>query len=226
MFHKTKGILLRKTKLSSGGFILKFFTEEFGIKTYFGRVTKKEKNTFLPLSIANITAYDQPKKTIHTIKEHQPDPPLRSVYQDVFKSNVLLFLNEILNHVIQEEEKNEEKYHFIESEIITLENEKFDPNFHLVFLMKFTYLLGIAPNLDNEKLYFDMEEGELTNIIPIHPHFFDEKETQLFKAIYTNSVKFSNDNRKRTLQLLVTYYRFHTDMKELKSLPILETIFS
>lgn len=231
MFHTTKGILLRKTKLSNGGYILKVLTEEFGLKTYFGRVSKKQKNVFLPLSISQITAYDQPKKVIHTLKEYQKESSLISVYQDIFKSNVIVFLNEILNHVIQEEEPNKPKYQFIENEILRLEKEEFDANFHLYFLMNFTTYIGIEPTLGSAHLYFDMEEGELTNSIPIHPHFFDEKETELFKKLYHNSqtnekIHFSNTERKRVLQLLITYYRYHTDMKELKSLPVLEMVFS
>ncbi len=232
MFHKTKGILLRKTKLSNGGYMLKYFTENFGIKTYFGRISKKEKNAYLPLSIANITAYDQPKKTIHTIKDYELFSPLRSVYQDIYKSNVLIFINEVLNYIIQEEEANKEKYQFLEYMIIQLEKEPFNSNFHLLFLMKLTSFIGIEPNLDSDRHYFDMEEGDLTNTIPIHSNFFDSDETVLFKTIYQNSIenkssfKLTNTQRKRTLQLLVTYYRYHTDMRELKSLPVLEMVFN
>ncbi|MGB1041452.1 MAG: hypothetical protein ACPGVD_11305, partial [Flavobacteriales bacterium] len=85
---------------------------------------------------------------------------------------------------------------------------------------------------DGNGIYYDLEEGELTNRMPIHTNFMDESETQLFRALFnfceeTNSVyKIDNNSRKRTLQTMVMYYRYHTDMRELKSLPVLETVFS
>lgn len=232
MFHKTEGILIKKTVLSGSRLILKIYTEEFGLKSYFGRNSKKEKKSYLPLSIVSLTAYDNPKKTIHGIKDYELVSPLSSIYTDIYKSTVLLFINEIINSVIQEEETNKEKFHFIKNQILLLEEKKFDSNFHLVFLMKFTALLGFIPHLDGKGIYYDLEEGELTNRMPIHPNFMDESETKLFRALFnlceeTNSVyKIDNNSRKRTLQTMVMYYRYHTDMRELKSLPVLETVFS
>lgn len=232
MFDKTKAIVLRKTVLSGNGLILKLFTKEFGVKSYFGRVSKKTKNQYLPLSIINITAYNNPKKDIQNIKEYELDIPFRSIYQDIFKSNILLFINEILNQVIQEEEQNLDKFHFIEKSLIRFENEELSMDFHLVFLMQLTQFLGFEPSMDSNKIYFDLEEGELTNILPAHPNFLDEKESSLFKNLYDlafgtiNEFHFDNKSRKRTLQILVTYYKYHTDMKDLKSLQVLETVFN
>ncbi len=232
MYHKSKGILLRKTKLSGGGFILKILTLEFGIRSYFGRTSKQMKNKYLPLSIVDLTGYQQAKKTIYSLKEYNLSPPLRSVYQDIYKSNVLLFINEVLNHVIQEEESNPEKYLFIESKIKELENKPFNPNFHLIFLIQLTSFLGFEPDTNGNGTYYDFAEGEFTFAIPAHSNFFDEKESLLFKSIYDAGfesnveLKISNPTRKRGLQLLITYYRYHTDMRELKSLPVLEMIFN
>lgn len=232
MFHKTEGILIRKTKLASGGLIVKFYTRHFGIKSYFGRVSKKEKNTYLPLTIATITAYENSKKSINSIKEYQVETPLRNIYQDIYKSNILIFINEVLNYVIQEEEANEKKFTFLKEQILHLEEHEFDVNFHLIFLMRLTYLIGIEPNLDSTGVYYDFVEGELTNEVPTHPNFFDENETKLFNTLYQHSfdnssnLTLSNAHRKKALLLIITYYRYHTDMRELKSLPVLEAIFN
>jgi len=232
MFDKTKAIILKKTVLAGNGVIVKMYTQEFGIRSYFGRVSKKNKNLYLPLSVVNITAYNNPKKNIQNIKDYELDVPLRSIYQDIYKSNILLFLNEILNQVIKEEEQNLAKFKFIENSLMRLENENLSMDFHLVFLMQLTQFLGFEPQLDSEQTYFDMEEGELTNIIPVHSNFLDEKESILFKSLYETAfgikqaTNFDNKSRKRVLQILVTYYKYHTDMRDLKSLQVLETIFN
>lgn len=232
MHHKSKGILLRKTKLTSGGYILKIYTLEYGIRSYFGRVNKQNKNKFLPLSLVEIAGFQQPKKTIYSIKDYELSPPLRDVYQNIYKSNVLIFINEILNQVIQEEESNPEKYHFLETKIKELENKEFDSNFHLLFLMQLSSLLGFEPDMNGNGKYYDFADGEKTNYVPTHSHFFDENETLLFQAIYESCydssklLSLSNNSRKKGIRLLVTYYRYHTEMRELKSLPVLEIIFS
>ncbi|MGK0436242.1 MAG: DNA repair protein RecO (recombination protein O) [Flavobacteriales bacterium] len=86
--------------------------------------------------------------------------------------------------------------------------------------------------MDSDKIYFDLEEGELTNFIPVHSNFLDAQESILLKSLYelsfgiSNNLNFDNKSRKRTLQILVTYYKYHTDMKDLKSLQVLETVFN
>lgn len=232
MYHKSRGILLRKTKLSGGGYILKILTLEFGIRSYFGRTSKQIKNKYLPLSIAELTGYQQAKKTIYSLKEYETSPPLRDVYQNIYKSNVLIFINEILNNVIQEEESNPEKYYFLENKIKELENNSFDSNFHLIFLIQLSSFLGFEPDTSGEGTYYDFAEGEFTSKTPTHSHFFDEKESVLFKSIYeagfesNSELTLSNQTRKRGLQIMITYYRYHTEMRELKSLPVLEMIFN
>lgn len=232
MHHKSKGILLRKTKLSGGGYILKILTLEFGIRSYFGRTTKQTKNKYLPLSLVELAGFQQPKKTIYSLKEYELTPVLRDVYHNIYKSNVLIFINEILNNVIQEEESNPEQYFFLEKKIKELEEQKFDSNFHLIFLIQLTSFLGLEPDIHGEGKYYDFAEGEFTYSSPTHSNFFDEEESLLFKSICMAGfepdyrLKISNQTRKRGLQLLINYYRYHTEMRELKSLPVLEMIFN
>ena len=71
MFDKTKAIILKKTVLPGNGLIVKMYTQEFGVRSYFGRISKKAKNLYLPLSVVNITVYNNPKKNIQNIKEYQ-----------------------------------------------------------------------------------------------------------------------------------------------------------
>ncbi|MEN8928033.1 MAG: DNA repair protein RecO [Flavobacteriales bacterium] len=232
MFDKTKAIILKKTALQGNGVIVKMYTQEFGVKSYFGRVSKKARNLYLPLSIINITAYNNPKKNIQNIKDYELVVPFRSIYQDIFKSNILLFINEILNQVIQEEQQNLAKFQFLENSLMKLENEELSMDFHLIFLIQLTQFLGFEPSMDSDDLYFDLEEGELTNILPVHSNFLDKIETLDFKSLYNTAfglqslTGFDNKTRKRMLQVVVSYYKYHTDMRDLKSLQVLETVFN
>ncbi len=231
MFLSTEGILLKKTAYTGNGLILKVYTKEKGIKQYFARKTKKTKAIFQPLTILNITAYENPKKTIQNVKEVTIAKPYKSLQTDLIKSNICLFINELLEKVIQEEEPNKQLYTFLKQELITFDDEEINLNFHLDFLMKLTFQLGIEPDCNSEKPYFDVEEGRLFPTQPNHEYFFNKKDTHIFKKIWeaafnNEPLSLTNIERKQGIKLLLIYYRFHNMIKELKSLPVLEMVFA
>jgi len=234
MFHSTEGILIKKTKLSSGGFILKFYTQEFGIKSYFGRKNKKQKTAFFPLSMYHISSYENNKKTIQNAKEITLKTPYSSIYNNIYKSNIILFINEILDKILKEEEQNQELYSFIKTALLQFDTEEFNVNFHLVFLMQLTQFLGIEPfpdGTEKEKGFYDLEEGHLTEITPLHPNYLTKEEVNIFIKVYyfffsiTKEINLTNSDRKTVIHALIKYYKYHTDMRDLKSLEVLEVVF-
>ena len=133
MFQTTEGILIKKTKLSGNRFILKTYTKDFGIKSFIVRKTKKEKNVFQPMSILSISSYENPKNSIQNSKESFVSVPLLNIYNDIYKSNIILFINEILNNILKEEEKNEPLFNFIKNSLIHFEEEDLNINFHFLY---------------------------------------------------------------------------------------------
>lgn len=232
MFQTTEGILIKKTPYSGNGFILKVYTQQSGIKTYFARKNKKQKNALQPLSIIGLSSTNNPKKTIQNCNEINVAKNYNSIYTDIIKSNICLFVNEVLNNVLIEEHENTEMYKYIEGSLLQFDKNDLDINFHLTFLMGLTHYLGFEPDLDNVNGYFDFEEGTISQIIPVHKNYLSKAQTSLFKQLNEITFnaetenKFTNQERKELINVLLSYYNYHTNMRELKSLSVLEMVFS
>lgn len=229
MFLSTQGILLRKTKLTGNGFILKIYTLEYGVKSFFIRKGKKDKITLQPLIILNITSYFKEEKEVNHIKEVSLNNVYTSIYSDIIKSNIIIFLNEVLDKLLREEQPNHKLYHYITSNLIAFDQTELDINFHLVFLTRLSSYLGITIETSHEAKFFDIENGKFINDKPKHSNFIEEKKSKIFSAflqqIDQNKIVINNYERRLLIEILIQYYQYHFGIKNLKSLPILEVLF-
>ena len=230
MFANYKGVIIRKVPQTGNGYILKVYTKEDGIKSFFVRKTKQSKATLMPLALVSITAYTSNKKPVLNSKELGLSIPYNSIYSDITKSNIVLFINELLDKLLQEEESNSELFDFIVSSLLSFDRNELDLDFHLAFLMNLSYYLGIKPNI-KEGTFFDMENGITRNTPPQHVNYFNEDETHVFKELYFHvfeerAFKGNNTKRKKLIELLIQYYNYHFGIKNIKSLPVLEIIFN
>lgn len=230
MFLSTEGIILKKVQQPGNGYIIKVYTQVAGIKSYFARKSKKQKGLFQPLTILNISAYEHEKKTIQNTKEVSIAQPYLSIHGDIIKSNICVFLNEVLEKVIQEEEPNPSFYAFLKKELLGFDSAPLNLDFHALFLMRLTQQLGFKPNCSGEG-YFNFEDGIISVSRPMHVNYFTQSETLLFKEIHdsafnNNPLNSNNTKRKKIIELLIQYYNFHTGLKNIKSLPILQMVFS
>ena len=108
----TKAIVLSSLKYSDSSLIVKCYTQEEGIKTYLIKgVLKARKGGikvayFQPLTQLKIHANHSRRGALNSIKEVQISYPYTSVYKDIFKQSVVMFLSEMLSYSIKEEEQN------------------------------------------------------------------------------------------------------------------------
>lgn len=237
MLVKTKAIVISSVKFQEKSLIVKCFTQSHGLKSYFVRdafSTRKSSQKiayFQPLTILEIEAVHKNKGTLENFKEIKIATPFHSIHTDIFKSTIVMFISEILNHSIHEEEKNESLFTFLETALHWLDNHDETANFHLILLLETTKYLGFYPDISDMDLkYFDINEGLFT---PFHAiSSLTEHETNLFKKLI--NLKFDNDQktfhvieRQIVLKLLIDYYSFHLDgFKKPKSLDVLKEVFS
>ena len=111
----TKAIVLSSLKYSDTSLIVKCYTEQEGIKSYIIKGILKAKKGgikvayFQPLTQLILVANHSSKSSLNTLKEVQILNPYKTIYRDIVKQSVVLFLSEVLANSIQEEEKNEER---------------------------------------------------------------------------------------------------------------------
>ena len=237
MLVKTKAIVISALKYQEKSLIVKCFTMSDGLKSYFVRdaFSSRKSNQkiayFQPLSILEIEAVHKNKGTLEQLKEIKIDTPFQSIHSNIFKSTMALFLSEILQHSIHEEEKNEPLFEFLETALHWLDHHDEIANFHLILLLEITKYFGFYPDIiDIGFPFFEVNEGVFS---PFHaPSSLTEHETALFKKLI--ALKFDNSHktfhvteRQILLKILIDYYSVHLDgFKKPKSLEVLKEVFS
>ncbi|MDQ6528875.1 DNA repair protein RecO [Flavobacterium sp. LHD-85] len=237
MLVKTKAIVISSLKFQEKSLIVKCFTLSSGLKSYFVRDAFSSRKAsqkiayFQPFSILEIEAVHKNKGTLENFKEIKTAIPFQSIHTDIVKSTMVMFLSEMLHYSIQEEEKNEQLFLFLETALTWLDHHDEISNFHLILLLEITKYLGFYPDLSENNLpFFEMNEGVFTlfqngNVLPEH-------ETNLFKKLL--DLKFDNDQkifhvleRQILLKIIIDYYSLHLEgFKKPKSLEILKEVFS
>lgn len=234
---KTKAIVISSLKFQEKSLIVKCFTLSSGLKSYFVRDAFSSRKAsqkiayFQPFSILEIEAVHKNKGTLENFKEIKTAVPFQTIHTDIVKSTMVMFLSEMLHYSIQEEEKNEQLFLFLETALTWLDHHDEISNFHLILLLEITKYLGFYPDASEIDLpFFEMNEGVFT--LFQKANVLSEHETNLFKKLL--ELKFDNDQkvfhvleRQILLKILIDYYSLHLEgFKKPKSLEILKEVFS
>jgi DNA repair protein RecO (recombination protein O) len=235
----TKAIVLSSLKYNDSSLIVKCYTEDEGLKSYLIRGILKAKKGglkvayFQPLTQLNIIASHNNKGTLNSIKEVQISNPYKTIYKDIVKQSVVMFLSEVLTYSIKEEETNNPLFDYLESGLNWLDLHDKITNFHLLFLLNLTRFLGFYPDLsEKDKLGFDLVEGNFTNItsqknIIVGNNFYQFKKLLGINFDGIENVSFNKHERQVVLKIIIQYFELHLDgFRKPKSLQILETVFS
>lgn len=237
MLVKTKAIVISSLKFQEKSLIVKCFTLSSGLKSYFVRDAFSSRKAsqkiayFQPFSILEIEAVHKNKGTLENFKEIKSAVPFQSIHTDIVKSTMVMFLSEMLHYSIQEEEKNEQLFLFLETALTWLDHHDEISNFHLILLLEITKYLGFYPDVSEIDFpFFEMNEGVFT--LFQNGNVLTEHETNLFKKLL--DLKFDNDQkifhvleRQILLKILIDYYSLHLEgFKKPKSLEILKEVFS
>jgi len=235
----TKAIVLSTLKYSDSSLIVKCYTQDEGLKSYLIRGVLKAKKGgikiayFQPLTQLNINANHSNKGTLNSIKEVQVSYSYKTIYKDIIKQSVVLFLSEVLSYSIKEEEKNKALYEYIETGLIWLDIHDKIANFHLLFLLNLTRFLGFYPDVsEKDNLGFDLIEGNFNSLTSQKNRITGNSFYKFKKLLGINfdgieKVSFSKHERQVVLKIIIRYFELHLDgFKKPKSLQILETVFS
>jgi DNA repair protein RecO (recombination protein O) len=234
---KTKAIVISALKFQEKSLIVKCFTLTHGLKSYFvrdafsARKSNQKIAYFQALNILEIEAIHKNKGRLENFKEIRIATPFHSIHTNIIKSSIVLFLSEILQHSIREEERNESLFTFLETALQWLDNHDEIANFHLIVLLEMTKYFGFYPDISNrQQAFFELVEGVFT---PFHAlSSLSEHETTLFKKLM--DLKWDSDQktfhvieRQLLLKILMDYYSYHLDgFRKSKSLDVLKEVFA
>ncbi|WP_298509407.1 DNA repair protein RecO [uncultured Kordia sp.] len=238
MLVTTKAIVISTIKYGDAGVIAKCFTASDGIKSYLLRGILKSKKGklkiayFQPLMQLEIVANHKNKGSLEYIKDVKTVYPYTSIHTQIAKSSIVLFLSEILNYAIQEEEKNDALFQFIENALQWLDMNDEIANFHLVFLTHLTKYFGFFPETKHiHKAYFDLQEGQFFDQSTMNECVTGENLTY-FKQLLgikfdeQNSIMLSSLRRNEILAIFIQYFKLHLQgFREPKSMEVLHEVF-
>ena len=238
MQQSSAAIVLSRLKYKDSDLIVKCFTKDFGIKSYIIKgVLKSKKRRITPayfqaLSILEIQAHYKNNRTLHYINDIKVKQHYKSVYTNVIKSTVAIFLSEILNDLLVEETPNLELYNFIETTLIWFDENDSYSYFHYVFLIELTKYLGFYPELSNiDSQYFNLLDGRFSNQKP-HNYYIDGENLTLLKTLL--GIKFDRNKtfvinanqRQEFLDMILSYFKLHLEgFKTPKSLAVMNQVF-
>jgi len=196
------------------------FTEMFGLQSYIvnGVRSKSGKNKialFQPLTLLDLVVYHREHANINRIKEVKCLYPYQTIPTDIKKSALAMFLIEVINKTVKEESHAQELCEFFIRSFITLDQmESRSENFHIVFLLKLSRMLGFGPSHVNEVLGARVTSEENEAAI-----------SSLIKSEYTDVVEIQNHQRREILDLTLKFYADHIDnLGEMKSIQVLREI--
>jgi len=238
MVETTPAIVIHTLKYGDTSLIATCYTQKCGIKTYMLRGVLKAKKSklksayFQPLMQLVLTANHNNKGNLNSIKDVEVEFFYSSIYSDIKKQTIALFLSEILYYSIREEEQNIQLYKYLEASFLWMDTHTNISNFHLLFLLNLTKYLGFYPETNSlDNLYFDLQEGIFTNENKLNS-VSGENLVQFKKLLGINfdvlhTINFSAANRQAVLSVLIQYFELHlSGFRKPKSLDVLKSVFS
>ncbi len=222
MLLKTRGIVFRFTKFAESSIIVTIFTEQLGLQSYIVNSARSKSGKgkialYQPLTLLDLVVYHKENANILRLKEVRCVHPYQTITSDFKKSTVALFLTEMINKSIKEQTHSQELCHFLFESFITLDQENIQvENFHLLFLIKLSRLLGFGPSQTTEILT---------------PFYADDAEEiileQLLHADYSDIIGMNQVQRRNLLDVLLRFYALHIDgLGEIKSIPVVRDLIN
>ncbi len=236
MLAKSLAIVIGSVKYGDSSVILKCYSRNFGLISFIAGGVRGKKGgmksaMMLPLNQGEVVFYEKGKSSLRRLKEFSSPRVYSEMYFHPVKNCLVMFLAEVLSHVLKEEEPEPNLFDFLSESLFLLDSQQSElGNFHLTFLYNLSAFLGFqAQNSDSN--FFDLQNGVYLNQEPLHPYYLKGKSLENWKKLSTSARKgeslkaISSNEREDLLKALMSYYRLHiNDFGELKSLEVLQTI--
>lgn len=240
MLVKTEAVVLGAVRYGDSSIILRTYSHDHGLISFIGGGLRSRKGPLRPsmvqvLSVLQMVYYQNSRGELKRIKEVAVEEPLQEIFYDPVKSSLAMFLAEILQHVLQEEEPNYELYSFIRTAIYTLDSMSDGlESFHLKFLYRLAGYLGFRPDAPPaDPRFFDLLNGVYSAAEPAHANYLYSASLAQWLKLHEESGKITEksalnkEQRRQTLDSLILYYRLHVkDFGKLRSHEILSEILS
>lgn len=240
MIQSGKGIVFHGIKYGDTSVIVRVYTRESGLLSFLVKGVRSKKGNIrpshlMPLNLVELVYEQRQNATLHYIRELKCEPVLMDMHVQPVKRGLAIFMTELVNRAIREEEQNLALFDFLAGSIQILDLNKGNLQlFPHYFCIQLSRYLGFFPSSAyRESDCFDLMEGVF---LPRHKalaHFLDEEESLWVKNLCTctfeelSDLRLSPEKRRTLLDGILRYYRLHLDQfKDLQSPEILREVLS
>lgn len=243
MIHATKGIVLRSIPYGDTSIISSVYTELFGLQQYLVKGIRKTSRTsvsksacFQPGAIVELVVYHNEQKQLQYVREVHWSYLYRSVFSEVIKNTVALFIVELLQHSLQQPESNPDLFYFVERSLQELDkgSDGVTANLPLLFSLQLAVMLGfqLQGNYSPESQVLDLQEGQFVSERPAHPYYLAGDAASVTARLYQISaydqletIQLDRIRRRELLESYMQFYALHIhDFGILRSLPVLKEV--
>ncbi|MDP3463318.1 MAG: DNA repair protein RecO [Bacteroidales bacterium] len=231
MSTQSRGIIFQQVKYNDKSLIVKIYLEETGLQSFLvkgatNRSSRFKPAHFQPLSLVELVYNHRANKDLQFLNDLMIHVHFTSLYTNMQKSAMILFMNELLIKTVKEHEANPSLFEYLFQSIqwLDLVQEDF-LDFHLYFAIELSRHLGFYPKIDElgKNQVFDLIEGIFKAEFPSHQYYiglpFSEYFALLCKPNQQTPGQFGFDNhiRRMLLQQIILFYSLHipgfNDMK-------------
>ncbi len=238
MILSTQGIVLHTLKYGETSLICRIYTEKFGAVSYIVNGVRSSKSIGKAVllqagNILDLEVYNRENKNLQHLKEYKLAYLYQHVSYNIVKTSVCLFMLELLNNTIKEQEANELLYDFIIQSALHLDQTSCeDASFPVWFSIQLSKQIGYEPGneFDNLHPFFSLKEGlfhhtpqdEYSISKTYSKYWFDVLQQDVPKNIYEKNIE-----RREMLEAVQIYFRYHIEnFRALKSPAILQQVLS
>jgi DNA repair protein RecO (recombination protein O) len=241
MIISSEGIVLRTVKYSDSSVISKIYTREKGMLSFLimGVYSKKatvKPSMLQPLQPLEIHFYYHHNKNLFKVKELRPSVILNNLHFELSRSSVAIFMAEVINKSIQEEETHPALYDFLMKCILMTDSLDLSlANFPLFFMLEYSKVLGFYPHNDYSSINncFALHQGMFTDVCDNENYFILPPASEYFAKMldtsfdHFDSLLIPKPVRQLLLKKLIDYYQVHLHgFKNINSLQVLNDIFA
>lgn len=239
MNDKTQGFVLQSIRYGDTSLVVKVYTVDGGLQTFMvkgvrGKASHNRIAFFQPMTFLRFVQKNRPQSTgmaymvdVEVVIAYQSIPNVMN------KSAILLYVTELLSHVLTQQERNEPLYSFIYQSMVWLDLvDDGYANFPLYFTLEISRYLGFYPRANYvEHSVFDMMEGQFVLTPPLHPYYFNESQSAVFFRLLNlgidelSKVVMTGIQRNALIDGVITFMRLHAPMlKGLQSHEVLKEV--
>lgn len=236
MYSPIECIALRTTKLSDSKNLLSVWESTRGRLTLAmpagkSREALRRRALTSPLGLFTAVASIKPGQEIYSVRDVAVLPGTLAAEGSPVKNMTAMFVAEVLDLLLRRTEPEERLSQFLFGSVqalAALQHPHAVASFHLIFLYRLAYFIGIQPSLDDEGAVFDLRSGRFRPSRPLHGDFLEGRECTVLRVLararYNNAhaLPFNSHIRAKILDYILKYYELHLcGLDSLKSLDIL-----